>query len=55
MVIWRACCCSVGLADVISPIPTIQDEKHAMSMAKYKNHRYIVSVIEQVVSECGGE
>ena len=50
----RACCCSVSHADVISPITTIQGYD-AMSIAKKKNHSDIVSVLEQVVSECDGE
>ena len=51
----RACCCSVSHADAISPITTIQDGEDAMSHAKEKNYPDIVSVIEQVVSECDAQ
>ena len=51
----RACCCSVSHADAISSITTIQKGYDAMRLAKDGNRGDIVSVLEQVLGECGGE
>ena len=49
----RACCCSVSHADAISSITTIQRGRDVMCLSTFKNYGDTVSVLEQVLGECG--
>ena len=51
----RACCCSVSHADSIASITTMQYGYDAMRWAREKNRGDLISMLEQVVGECGGK